>query len=546
MITRREFLTATSAGLLLARPTGAQPLPRETLYNGITLPAPWPPRHHTWNAEPRRPPYLIAPPAVIDIDVGRQLFVDDFLIEESGLHRAFHAATYHPANPILRPEREWERHDPYARVSGHPSPSAMVFSDGVFFDPGDGLFKMWYMAGYQQHTALATSRDGIHWTKPSLPVVPGTNIVVTGGRDSSTVWLDLEAPSSERFKMAAYDLELKAMRLRVSRNGVNWNEVGRTGRCGDRSTFFRNPFRGMWTFSLRADRPGTLTRYRQYIESRDFAATTWSDAEPVTWVGGDSADLRRDDLRTAPQVYNVDAVAYESVMLGLFTMYRGESSGREKPNDICVAFSRDGFHWSRDARDPFIGVSERFGDWNWGNVQSAGGGCVIAGDTLHFYVSGRSGVTGTALPGECSTGLATLRRDGFASVSDQFPVRSVRPVSSARGTLTTRVLRFSGAHLFVNANVRGSIKVEVLDRDGRVMAPFGAERCVAATGDGTKLAVRWQSGSLASIAGQPVRLRFILDRAELYAFWISPDQAGHSRGYLAAGGPGHSRIIDAG
>jgi hypothetical protein len=250
-------------------------------------------------------------------------------------------------------------------------------------------------------------------------------------------------------------------------------------------------------------------------------------------------------LRTAPQLYNIDAVAYESVMLGLFTIYRGEHSDREKPNDLCVAFSRDGFHWSRDARDPFIPVSEQPGAWNWGNVQSAGGGCVIVGDTLHFYVSGRSGIAGTALPGTCSTGLATLRRDGFASVSDQFPPRGVRPVSTARGTLTTRVVRFSGAHLFVNAGIRGSLKVEVLDRDGRVLGPFSADRCQAVTGDGTRLPVRWNAGSLAAVAGQPVRFRFILDRAQLFAFWVSPTEAGHSRGYLAAGGPGYSRTTDA-
>jgi hypothetical protein len=131
-------------------------------------------------------------------------------------------------------------------------------------------------------------------------------------------------------------------------------------------------------------------------------------------------------------------------------------------------------------------------------------------------------------------------------VSDQFPAGTVRPVSPARGTLTTRVLQFSGSHLFINANVRGSIKVEVLDREGHVIAPFDAARCGAVVSDGTKLAVHWQAGSLASLAGQAIRLRFILDRAELFAFWISPTTSGYSRGYVAAGGPGHSRIIDAG
>lgn len=546
MITRRDFLAGAAAGLSFGRAAAAQPPRRDTLYNGIVLQSPWPPRRHTWDASPQRPPYLIAPPPVINIDVGRQLFVDDFLIEESGLHRAFHAATYHPASPVLRPEREWELRDPYERVTGHPSPTSMVFSDGVFYDARDQLFKMWYMAGYQQHTALAVSRDGISWTRPSLGVVPGTNIVVNGARDSSTVWLDPEGPAAERFKMAAYDLELKALRLHVSADGVRWREAGRSGRCGDRSTFFRNPFRNVWAFSLRADRPGSLTRYRQYVESRTFATAAWSDTDPVVWTGSDSGDLQRADLRTEPQLYNVDAVAYESLMLGLFTVYRGERDDREKPNDLCVAFSRDGFHWSRDARDPFISVSEQPGAWNWGNVQSAGGGCVIVGDSLHFYVSGRSGIAGTALPGTCSTGLATLRRDGFASVSDQVPPGAARLVSPARGSLTTRVVQFSGGHLFINASIRGSIRAEVLDRGGRVIAPFAADRCAAASGDSTRLALNWNGASLASVAGTPVRIRFILDRAQLFAFWVSPNAAGHSRGYLAAGGPGYSRLTDAG
>jgi hypothetical protein len=39
----------------------------------------------------------------------------------------------------------------------------MVFSDGVWYDPHDRLFKMWYMGGILRSTCYATSRDGIHW-----------------------------------------------------------------------------------------------------------------------------------------------------------------------------------------------------------------------------------------------------------------------------------------------------------------------------------------------------------------------------------------------
>ena len=48
-------------------------------------------------------PYLKAPPRVIPIDVGRQLFVDDFLIAETDLTRTFHLAEKLEGNPVLKP-----------------------------------------------------------------------------------------------------------------------------------------------------------------------------------------------------------------------------------------------------------------------------------------------------------------------------------------------------------------------------------------------------------------------------------------------------------
>jgi len=90
----------------------------------------------------------------------------------------------------------------------------------------------------------------------------------------------------------------------------------------------------------------------------------------------------RRDYGTRPQLYNLDAVAYESVMLGLFSMWRGERPDREKPNDVCVGFSRDGWNWTRPDRRAFIPVSETYGDWNYSNVQSVGGGCLVMGDEL--------------------------------------------------------------------------------------------------------------------------------------------------------------------
>src|SRR5215216_6082428 len=63
----------------------------EVLYNGIKLPTPWPPYRTQLDRDVEVPPYLQQPPAVVPIDVGRQLFVDDFVIEECELDRSYHA-----------------------------------------------------------------------------------------------------------------------------------------------------------------------------------------------------------------------------------------------------------------------------------------------------------------------------------------------------------------------------------------------------------------------------------------------------------------------
>src|SRR5205823_2559555 len=136
-------------------------------------------------------------------------------------------------------------------------------------------------------------------------------------------------------------------------------------------------------------------------------------------------------------------------------------AGRPKINDIMFGFSRDGFHWDRPFREATIPVSEDVTAWNAGNVQSVGGGCCIVGDQLYFYHSGRTA-------GLEQTGVSFLRRDGFASME----------AATTPGTLTTRPLKFSGRHLFVNvATPRGELRAELLDEHGDVIEPFTSARC---------------------------------------------------------------------
>jgi hypothetical protein len=186
--------------------------------------------------------------------------------------------------------------------------------------------------------------------------------------------------------------------------------------------------------------------------------------------------------------------------------------------------------------DAFIPVSEKYGDWNWANVQSAGGCCLVVGDSLYFYVSGRKGVKGAATSGECSTGLATLRRDGFASMD----------AGETAGTLTTRSIRFQGKFLFVNVDApRGELRVEILDGEGRPISSFTRDDCGPISSDKTVQRIQWKSApDLSRLSGTPVRFRFHLRKGRLYAFWTSPDESGASHGYVAAGGPGFTSALD--
>src|ERR1051326_6060135 len=383
----------------------------DILYNGIRLPAVWPPRIPSLTLDPPPlPPYLVSPPAVIPIDVGRQLFVDDFLIEQTTLRRTFYAAAVQ-ASPVLEPDRPWEQKG--------DAPAAMTFSDGVWYDPQDRLFKMWYMGGAFHSTCYAASEDGSHWEKPSLDVFPGTNIVLLQPRDSNIVWLDLEEPEPQRrYKMFRFPHDPTSyapLQIHFSPDGIHWSDVAaQTGICVDRTTVFRNTFRGVWVYSVRDMLPEPIIRARRYHEQAEVThGADWKLKELPLWTCVDKLDPPRADTKDQPQLYNLDAVSYESVLLGLFSIMRGARSDGTKTNDLCVGFSRDGFHWHRPCREPFVPISESTSDWNYAYLQSAGGCCVVVGDRLYFYVGARGFANGhrTYRPG-----LAPVRRAGVASV----------------------------------------------------------------------------------------------------------------------------------
>lgn len=449
------------------------------------------------------------------------------------------------------------------------------------------------------------SEDGLHFTKP-LDVATGTgnsgtkgtNVVLQEYFDGNVVWLDHHPKTpSERWKMATVpaNLGFEHMHLLTSPDGIHWqSRLNGSGPLLDRSTFWYDSLRGKWIFSLKQEYKSPYGRSRGYVEADDFiAGANWSQAEIYPWTSADDADPTwpyNDHLPA--QLYTLDGAVYESLTVGLFSLFRGfvneggTSDGRRtsaEHDELYLGFSRDSFHWWRQydgnyqqggetPRKPFMAQAWPLHSYRYSGVQSVGGGLnlgrINGEERLLFYASMQSGLpfdpgwTG----GNSSMGVASLRRDGFTSVEAMM--------SGSPGTLTTRPLIFNAnmQYLFVNLVVQpgGFFQVAVLDAQSNAtmtgfegnhsivgpLKPSVSQGCVPDTApafDSTRAAVSWLRASppanalstplpplasLASVAGQRLRLQFRFAAASLYSFWVSESKCGASGGVVGAGGPG--------
>lgn len=535
----RRFLAGSLVAYSLASLAG------ERLYNGIVLPDEWPPRNEEAflnSHEPPKPFYLEERniPDPIPVDLGRQLFVDDFLVAEmKGLRREYPHPVKYAGNPVLKPETWLEENGTHNRT-------ARPNGGGLWWDPHLKCYRLWYEAGWLNAIAYATSENGVDFVRPTI--ADGTNQIRPSDirPDSWEVVPDYAAadPYSRWCLFLSSPGGDKPGMLLVAKDGKTFVNRVLTGTVGDRSNFFYNPFRRKWVYSIRAWTPrGGTNRGAAYYETDDFPGKcTWEwrpetpgeSRDLVAWARADDKDGVDPEFKCPPQLYALNAVAYESILLGAFEIHRGpdnlaaSETGNPKITDIVFAYSRDGFHWTRPDRTPAI-APERWGSgkWDTGYVQPLGNLCTIHDERLRFYYGAFAGDTNrlstigrglidNGMYDNGAMGFATLRRDGFVAIAGD-------------GELVTRRVSFAkGDRLFVNADCsKGELDVEVVG---------GAKRTLKGV-DATKIEV---------LAAKPgtVRLKFRLrGGAKLYSFWFS-DKRGRSGGYVAGGGPAYSGLRD--
>ena len=217
-----------------------------------------------------------------------------------------------------------------------------------------------------------------------------------------------------------------------------------------------------------------------------------------------------------PKFYNIKACRYAGMYFGTLQLFhawgyrRQPGSPQESETvDVQLTFSRDGKHWDRLANRPVFIERGLIGSFDAGGIASAVPPILSRGDELWMYYNGASHAH--CVPGgRKGVGVAKLPKDRLVA----------RTAGDELGVLITKPFIWRGKTLQVNADARrGLMKVEVADLMGDEIDGYTVHDSPEIREDGLRIDIGWKGDrSLGALEGRPVRLRFYLYRARLYAF----------------------------
>ncbi len=454
-----------------------------------------------------------------------QLFVDDYLVEQkdNSVRRTYHAFEKHARNPVIIADKPWEGKMAY--LFGTVMPKVV----------GHG-YRMWYQSWNGEYVNLyATSEDGIHWDKPELGIVnyngtTNNNIFFRAtGEDAlpQVIYSPWEVDTTKRYKFLLYEYGRTPPSFTesgflgaYSADGIRWtlsenNPVLRDR--GDVGSFVWDGHMKRYSGYTKIFVPvrGFNRRCVGYTATTDFEH--WPSAQLIL-VPDETDDHWVEERNQRTEFYGLTAFPYESGYIGFLWIFKVTDGDNDGPIYCELVSSRDGINWvrqevqggSRAAILP-LGTS---GTWDAGMVFTPSYPIVEGGQIKLWY--GGSNVTHKILDSTayCSIGLATLRKDGFASLS----------TNEVGGSVMTKPLKNMAGHLFLNVNAsKGSVKVELLSADGKVIPGYSQYDCNEITGDNVAVMVKWGDEVTLPKTYSALKLRIILQNASVYSFNAGPN-----------------------
>lgn len=473
----------------------------------------------------------------IDVGSRRELFVDNFMIDSM---KNVELKTHQPTrrNIVLNFDKPWE---------GSGCNYITVFQDG-------DLFRMYYhgwqipLAGstYPQHPLVicyAESKDGITWARPNLGLFD-----FQGSKDNNIVLPNIKgtechdfSPFIDKNPKATPDAKYKAIGTAFyvklpglwafkSADGVRWTPMQES------AVYTGFPFDTQNIAFWSEQEKQYVLYYRVFVGPVRHIERAVSD-DFIHWKReglldfGDGGPVEGEQFYVnqikpyyrAPHISIGFPARYVDHGLTASTYELPEPENRKQRvatsprygtafTDSILITSRDGKKFQR-ANDVFLppGLHTQY---NW-----------AYGDNYIAWSVIETAPTDDDTPRELSLFATesyftkndsrlrryTLRIDGFVSAHAKRP----------QGEVVTKPLVFDGKRLSLNfgTSAAGTLKIELQDADGKPIPGFTEADADLLYGDSLDRTATWKGkGDVSTLAGKPIRMRFVMSETDVYSW----------------------------
>lgn len=370
-------------------------------------------------------------------------------------------------------------------------------------------------------TCVAESTDGIAWTKPKLGLfeVDGSkenNVILADNAPFSHNFCPMldtrpDVPADQRYKALAGTRKTGLVPF-VSADGLDWKKLQ------DEPVITAGAFDSqnvpMWSasenqyvcyFRVFVDKKRRISR----TTSKDFI--NWTEPVLMGYDGGPIEHLYTNQTSPyfrAPHIYVGIAARFfpgrrvltpeQAKEVGVDPGYFNDCS------DGVLITTRGGDQYSRTFPEGFVRPGIGLENWVSRTNYPALNVVQTGDDTMSFYVNQNYGQPTAHMR------RYEIRLDGFASVRAPY----------TGGEMITKPLIFSGNQLDLNfaTSAAGGIRVEIQDADGKPIPGFTLADSQELIGNEISRAASWKgSKDVSKLAGKPVRLKFVMKDADLYA-----------------------------
>lgn len=456
---------------------------------------------------------------VIDIGTDRQLFVDHYIIDSlNGVELRLH--TPRDEGPVMYFDKPWE-----GQFSGY---CTMIKEEDLFRAFYRGIPESGNDGNNKEVTCYAESDDGIVWRKPSLGLYEmegdkHNNVILANAAPVTHNFCPFAdtrpgVPAEERFKALGGTAESGLIAFR-SADGINWTRmqaepVISDGMFDSQNVAFWSETEQKYVAYFRIWSKKGYSGYRSVGRATSDDFIHWSETTPMTFGDTPMQHLYTNQTHPyfrAPQIYVAIAARFmpgrqvvdekSAEKLGVNPKYYKDCS------DAIFMTSRGGNSYDRTFMESFIRPGIGLENWVSRTNYPALNVLQTSPTEMSVYVN-----QDYAQP-TAHLRRYSLRLDGFTSARASYD----------GGELITKPFIFSGEKLFLNfsTSAAGSIRIEILDPAYNPMEGFGLKNSPEIIGNEIEREVYWSDPiALKQLAGRPVRLRFVMQDADLYAFWF--------------------------